>query len=452
MASRKSQRRAKSPRAPKSKCAQNSSDGQSRPRIATMRGMANASWFDTARFGMFIHWGPSSQRGWELSWPLVGGVGALPNSQSVAVDEYHATAPTFNPRKYDPRAWARLARRAGMQYAIHTTKHHDGFAMFHTRAADYSVEHTPFKRDIFREFLDAFRAEGIRTGLYFSLIDWHHPDYPAFVEADKPYRWGQWRRSSPEGWNRFVAVMFAQIRELLTNYGKIEVIWFDGGWERAPEEWKSRELVEMIRSLQPDILINDRLPGAGDYDTPEQLVPAKAPTRGWETCMTMNTSWGYNPSDQRYKSARYLINTLSEVAGKGGNLLLNVSPTGDGELPPQQVERLEAFAKWMPAVSESIVGTTAGLEPWQFYGPSTRRGKRIYLHLLMRPYEGVSIRGVKVRQVNRVSVLGSGEELRFHRRIGAADMLFPDPGGEIFIDIPEHAIDPMQTVLAVDFE
>ncbi len=419
---------------------------------AAPQSRAMANWFESARFGMFIHWAASSQRGWELSWPLVGGVGALPGAQNVPVAEYHATAATFNPTKFDPRGWAQLARRAGMRYAVLTSKHHDGFAMFHTRASDYSIEHTPFRRDIVREYLDAFRAEGLRTGLYFSLIDWHHPDYPAFTDADKPYRFGQWRRGTPEQWEGYVRFMFTQLRELLTNYGAIDLLWFDGGWERTPDEWKARELVKMIRDLQPQIVINDRLPGFGDYDTPEQAVPAVAPSRAWETCMTMNNSWGYNPGDRSYKSARSLIHTLAEVAGKGGNLLLNVSPTGDGALPAEQVERLATIASWMERNGDAIADTTPGLEPWQFYGPSTRRGSRVFLHLLMRPYDSVSVRGIRVRQVKSARVLATGEELKVHRRIAAADMLFnADPVGELIIEVPERALDPHATVIALDF-
>ena len=188
---------------------------------------------------MFIHWGHCLQRGLELSWPLVGGVSALPGGQSIGVDEYHSTAKTFNPVKLDARDIARTAKRAGMQYGVLTSKHHDGYRDVPYAQSDYSIEHSPFKKDIVRQYADAFRAEGLKVGLYYSLIDWHHPDYPAFIEADKPYRWGNWRRSSPEQWDRFIKVMFGQMRELLTNYGKIDLLWFDGGWERTPEEWKS---------------------------------------------------------------------------------------------------------------------------------------------------------------------------------------------------------------------
>lgn len=401
---------------------------------------------------MFIHWGIASQRGWELSWPLVGGVGALPDGQSVSTEEYFAAASTFNPVKWDARGLARMAKRAGMQYAVFTAKHHDGFAMFHTAQSDYSIEYSPFKRDIVREYTDAFRAEGLKVGLYYSLIDWHHSDYPRFTETDKPYKWGNWRRSTPEQWNRFIEFMFAQMRELLTNYGKIDLLWFDGGWERTPDEWKAREFVELIHSLQPEVVMNDRIPGYGDYQTPEQAVPARAPDGPWETCLTINNSWGYNPSDTDYKSTRSLIHTLCEVAGKGGNLLLNVSPMGDGAMAPEQVERLDAIGEWMGRNAESIVGTDPGLEPWQFYGPSTRRGNRVYLHCVMKPYESVSVRGVKVRRVGEARPLSSKIPLKVRRRIAAADMLFnSDPVGELVILTPDSALDSLATVIAVDF-
>jgi alpha-L-fucosidase len=214
--------------------------------------------------------------------------------------------------------------------------------------------------------------------------------------------------------------------------------------------WRGAELVEHIRSLQPEILLNDRLYGFGDYDTPEQFVPPKPRQRRWETCLTMNESWGYNPSDQDYKSARRLVHTLAEVRGKGGNLLLNVSPRGDGSLPPEQVERLARVGGWMAANGESIHGARPGLEPWQFYGPSTRRGRRIYLHLLARPYDSITVRGVPVRRVERVSVLASGAELSFTSRTGILESLQEDPDGELTIEVPAAQLDDLATVIAVD--
>lgn len=411
------------------------------------------TWFDTARFGMFVHWGHSSEQGIELSWPLVGANPVLPMCTTVPVDAYHASAATFDPRHWDAKELARRARRAGMQYGVITTKHHDGYSMYFTKHSRHSIEHSPFGRDIVREYLDAVRAEGMRAGIYYSLIDWYHEDYPRFLETDKPYAFGKWRRPSPEQWERFTSFMFAQVRELLTGYGKIDVIWFDGGWERSTLEWKSQQLHDMIRELQPGILINDRLPGAGDFETPEQFVPPQPPARPWETCMTMNESWGYNTVDWRWKPARLLIHTLCEVAGRGGNLLLNVAPRGDGTLQVEAQERLDAIATWMERNAESIVGTTAGLAPWQCYGPSTRRGDTVYVHLLMRPYETATVRGVRIKRLRRVRALSSGDALSFGTRASLLDqMINPDPFGEVTVEVPERAIDPYATVLALEFD
>ncbi len=410
------------------------------------------SWFDTARFGLFVHWGHSSQQGIELSWPLVGGSFALPECTGVPVEQYHASAATFDPRGWDPRGLARTAKRLGMQYAVITAKHHDGYAMYHTAHSAYSIEHSPFGRDVVREFLDAVRGEGLRAGVYYSLIDWRHPDYPAFTDADKPYTFFRWRQPDPAGWERFHAFMFAQVRELLTGYGKIDIIWFDGAWERTARQWKAAELAAMIRELQPGILINDRLPGQGDYATPEQFVPAQPPPGPWETCMTVNESWAYNPADARWKSPRTLVHTLCEVAGRGGNLLLNVGPMGDGRLQPELAERLTALEPWMARNAESIIGTLPGLEPWQCYGPSTRRGDTVYVHLLLRPYDFVTVRGVRVRKLRAVRALSTGGPLAFSVRTGIIESLHPDPLGEVTVSVPERAIDPYATVLALEFE
>ncbi len=411
-----------------------------------------SSWFDTARFGLFVHWSHASQRGLELSWPLVGGLPVLPHCQDVPAADYHASARSFAPEPGSARAWARLARRLGMGYAVLTAKHHDGFALFQTRFSDFSVEHGACRRDLVREFVGAMREEGLRVGLYFSLSDWHHPDYPAFTDADRPYRFGLHPRPTAEQWGRYVRFMHGQVRELLTNYGPIDLLWFDGGWERSAEEWGSEELDRMIRALQPGILVNDRLPGCGDFDTPEQFVPARSPARRWETCLTINESWGWNPVDRSFKSGRQLVHTLCEVAGKGGNLLLNVGPQGDGSLPAETLSRLAVVERWMAANGESIVGTEPGLAPGQCYGPSTRRGDRVYVHLLMRPYDGVTVRGVPIRRVRGVRVLASGAELAWTTRTAVVDALFnADPVGELRIEVPEALVDASATVIAIDF-
>jgi len=410
-------------------------------------------WFETAGLGLFIHWDHASQQGLEISWPLVGGGGILIHAQDVTPAQYHSSATTFDPQGWDPVALARLAASIGVQYAVLTTKHHSGFSMFDTKLDDWSVvKASPYGKDIVRSYVDAMRAEGIRVGFYYSLCDWHHADYPPFELEHRPYQLGvSPPMPSEEQWASFLEFMYGQIRELLTDYGTIDVLWFDGGWERRASQWRSDELEALIRSLQPNIVINDRLPRVGDYDTPEQFVPPTAPPRKWETCMTMNESWSFNPDDHDYKSARSLVHTLCEVAGKGGNLLLNVSPRGDGTLPPEQIERLEHLGAWTARHREAVIGTTAGLEAWQHYGPSTKRGNRVYVHLLSRPYDSITVRGVKVRRIERITELSTGTELDFTTRTGIIEGFGPDPDGEVTITVPSALVDDDATVLAIDF-
>ncbi|MFP4336880.1 MAG: alpha-L-fucosidase [Halothece sp.] len=411
------------------------------------------TWFDKARFGMFIHWGHSSTQGWELSWPLVGGVFSLPYCQNVPVETYHRNAATFNPTQYNPKDWARLAKRLGMQYVVFTAKHHDGFALFHTQQSDFSIQQTPYQKDIVREFVEAMRSEGLGVGLYFSLIDWHHPDYPAFTEDNKPYQFNNLPQPTPQQWERYLQFMFAQIRELLTNYGQINLLWFDGSWERSPEQWRAKDLEKMIRELQPHILINDRLPNCGDFETPEQFIPPLPPSHRWETCLTINESWGYNVEDENFKSVRELIHCLCEVAGKGGNLLLNVSPMGNGSIPPELRERLKGIETWMSQYSETILETEPGLEPWQFYGTSTRRGNQIYLHLLMKPYETIKVRGIPIKRVQSVFALPTGQSLEYSQRCAIIDSLVnPDPEGELTIVIPESVVNNYATVIGIELK
>ncbi len=411
-----------------------------------------SDWFDGARFGLFVHWDHIAQRGVEISWPLVGGAGKPHDGQaSLRADEYHASAATFSPLPDAPRDWLARAKRAGMRYAVLTAKHHDGFAMWPTKTGQLSIADSKYPGDLVREFVDATREAGLRVGLYYSLCDWHHPDYPAFRDEHRPYAFGRVPQPTPEQWARFLDFQFAQMRELLTHYGKIDLVWFDGGWERSPEQWRAAEFVEMIRSLQPGVVINDRLPGQGDYDTPEQFIPPVPPARRWETCLTMNETWAWNPNDARYKSARALVHALCEVASRGGNLLLNASPKADGALPAEQIERLDELARWMSAYGDAIHDTTPGLEPWQFYGPTTRKGERTFLHLLMRPYESVSVRGIPVRRVRAVRELASGRALEHRGRTTILDqMIHPDPLGELTIRVPEDVLDPLATVIELE--
>jgi alpha-L-fucosidase len=412
---------------------------------------SGASWFDGAGLGLFVHWGHSSAAGRELSWPMVGGGPTLPHSGECTVAEYFSSVARFSPAPGAAREWCAAARRAGARYAVLTTRHHDGFALWPSAHSSLSVSDAAYDGDLVAEFVEAARAEGLRVGFYLSLSDWHHPDYPAFTDENRPYAFIAYPRPEPAAWARYVDDLFGQVRELLTGYGTIDVLWFDGGWERSPEEWRAAELEALIRELQPDILLNDRLPSVGDYTTPEQFVPPTAPEGRWEACLTMNQSWGWVPDDLDYKSERHLVHALVETVGRGGNLLLNVGPRGDGSLAPIQAGRLAAVGRWMDRHAEAVHDTEPGLAPWQWYGPSTRRGQRIYLFCVQRPYATATVRGVPIRRVARVIDLGSGEDLAWTTRSSVLDELFSaDPDGELEIEVPERLLDPFATVLAID--
>jgi alpha-L-fucosidase len=410
-------------------------------------------WFDPARFGLFVHWGPWARAGWEASWPLVGGVATLPLCQDIPAATYHANAAGWQPDPAAPEAWAAAAAAAGMRYAVLTTRHHDGYALWPSRHGNHGVASTAPGVDIVGAFVAACRRHGLKVGLYYSLPDWHHPDYPAFTDAMRPYVFGGYPAATADGWARYQAYLKGQVAELLGNYGRIDMIWFDGAWERPADMWDTAGLESLIRSLQPDILINDRLPGHGDFATPEQFVPAEPPAEPWETCLTMNRSWGFHADDADYKSPAALVHTLCEVAGRGGNLLLNIGPDGNGRIPPPQAERMAEFSRWMGRHGDAIIGTTAGLKPWQFPGPTTLKGQTLYCHLLMQPVAPVSVRGVPVRHLRRVSVLGHAAALPFETRIPVIDeLMHVDGPGEVLIAVPDALRDPVATVLVLEFD
>ena len=412
----------------------------------------DAEWFPKARFGVFIHWGHVSQQGWELSWPMMTELPNLPYSKKVTREEYNRHALDFNPVKFDPQDMARRIKNMGAQYVVVIAKHHDGFNMYPTKYTDWSIAKAKYGKDIVGPLVRAVRAEGMHPGIYYSLCDWHYPAYPTY-DWRKGGNYSSLRWASWGDWNRYITFMFGQIRELLTNYGQIDVLWFDGGWEVVPWRLHPYALKNMIKKLQPQIMINDRLLFAGGYKTPEQFIPQKPLKGPWETCLTMNTSWGYIPADRDYKSVYRLIRTICEVASKGGNLLLNISPRGDGTLPPEQIERMAAIGRWMKVYGGSIIGTEPGLEPWQFYGPSTRKGNKYYLHLVMRPAEEITVRGIKINRVKSVTALKDGRPLKWTKQEPVLDMILKDkdPTGELTIKTPPAILDPYVSVIALEF-
>lgn len=310
--------------------------------------MADTRWFEEARFGLFLHWGiyaVHAKGEWYAS------IAKLPPERYASYFE------AFDPADYDPRRWARLAKQAGMRYAVLTAKHHDGFCLFDSACTNYKSTNTPAGRDLVREYLEAFRAEGLRVGLYYSLVDWHRPDYPAYADPFHPLRGDPSRKNESCDFGRYLDYLHQQVRELCTNYGKLDLLWFDFSYEgHSGEDWRAEELVRMVRSLQPGILINSRLeasggslgslltdapsPWAGDFATPEQIIPP-APLRRpdgtpvcWEACQTMNNSFGYTDADRCFKTAKTCIRQLVNCVSKGGQLSAQCRAGREGQFPP----------------------------------------------------------------------------------------------------------------------
>ncbi|WP_181157106.1 MULTISPECIES: alpha-L-fucosidase [unclassified Microbacterium] len=418
-----------------------------------------ASWFPGAALGIFIHFGHAARRGWELSWQLTGGVeGQFPAREPVPTEEYFANAALFDPQGFDAAEWADAIAATGATYAVFTTKHHDGFAMFDTALSDYSITRTsPFGRDITRELVDALRARGIRIGFYFSFPDWHHEDYPRMTDATttKPYRIGSYVRTSPAQWARFHAFMRGQITELLTNYGDVAVLWFDGEFEHTAEEWDFAGIREHVRSLQPDCLVNDRCLGQGDFLTPEQQLPDAAPAQPWEVCLTMNESWGWTTDDERWKSTATILDRFIHTIAAGGNLLLNVGPKGDGTFPAEASERLTELGAWVSRNREAVYGLTAA--PDRISGPvplaarTADDGIRLFAYCTLRPWDRLVLRGVPVRRVRGVRVLGTDSALEYEAVPSLPDVHAgsTDPRGDLEITVPRDVADSLMPVIEV---
>jgi len=359
-------------------------------------------WWRDARFGLFVHWGLYAVPAGTYQGKRVDGTGEwIMNSAQIPVGEYEEFATRFNPIGYDADEWVRLAKNAGMKYIVITSKHHDGFCLWDSKMTDYDVMNaTPFKRDILAELAKACKKHKIKLCFYHSIMDWHHPD------AQAPFfpNYNDTNRSNPN-FDRYVETyMKPQLAELLANYGPLGVLWFDGEWIKDWTEPKGKALYAWLRELQPDLIINNRVGKgrqgmeglnkgdgeyAGDFGTPEQQVPATGlPGVDWETCMTMNDTWGFKSYDENWKSSAELIRTLVETTSKGGNFLLNVGPTPEGLIPQASVERLEAMGQWMAVNSESIYGTTASPIGKPEWGYCTAKGETLYLHVTEWPADG----------------------------------------------------------------
>lgn len=351
-------------------------------------------WFQEARFGMFIHWGL-------YSIPAAGEW--IMTNRQMTVEEYKPYFAEFNPTKYNPRQWAKLAKKAGMKYAVMTAKHHDGFCLFDSAYTNYKSTNTKAGRDLIKEYIDAFRTEDIKIGLYYSLLDWHHEDYPAYGDRHHPMRNNRAFKNKIHNFDNYVKYFHNQVKELVTGYGKIDIIWFDFSYDNMTgKKWKATELVDMIRKYQPDIIIDNRLddkksikkanlsPYTGDFDSPEQIIPPRGVLNEnrnpvpWEACITLNNNWGYASMDKDYKSSKQVVRSLVECVSKNGNMILNVGPNAKGEIPKESVAILEEVGEWLDDNGDSIYGCKGSYLPKPEWGRYTQNGNLLYAHIYDR--------------------------------------------------------------------
>jgi alpha-L-fucosidase len=381
------------------------------------------SWWREARFGLFVHWGPVSLQGTEIGWSRAGERrGYRGPGTEVPADVYDNLYRQFNPTEFNAAAWVKIAQSAGMKYIVFTSRHHDGFSLFDTRASDYKITspQSPFRRDIVKELAAAAHAAGLKFGLYYSQPDWHHPD--AFV---------------PERHDRYLAYLQTQVRELLTNYGRVDILWFDGLGKQA-EDYGAIAVNRMARELQPHLLINNRNGLPGDFDTPEQRVGKYQDTRPWESCITICRQWAWKPDDPM-KSLEECLQTLVRCAGGDGNLLFNVGPMPDGRIEPRQVARLREMGAWLQRHGDTIYGTRGG--PWhptKAYA-STRRGRTVYLHIFNWGQGPLEL-PVLPRAVVAATLVGGG-------RAGVRQ-----ENGKLVVTVDPAARSPIDTIVQLELD
>ncbi len=387
--------------------------------------MKRTDWYVNAKFGMLIHWGLYAipARG---EW--------VRSVEKISIEDYQKYFDEFNPTDYDPVYWAKLAKKAGIKYAVLTTKHHDGFCLFDSKYTDYKSTNTKAKRDLVREFVDAFRAEGIKIGLYYSLIDWHHKDYPKYDDLIHPMRGNPAYKDDKYDLDNYIKYMHNQIEELATNYGKIDIFWFDYSYGKMnADTWKAKELMEMVRKHQPDVLIDNRLDGsgmefngimsenpsnyAGDFASPEQFIPDKGMVNckgeriPWETITTLNNTWGYNSTDKAFKTSKMIIRKLVEIASKNGNLVINIGPDARGNIQKEVVDIFNELGEWMSIYGESIFDTTASSLDKPEFGRYTQKGNSLYAHILEQPLGAIPLLGIDKDNILSARRVSDGSEL-----------------------------------------
>ena len=377
------------------------------------------AWWQQARFGMFIHWGVYSVPARD-AWIMY--------QEHIPFKEYEQFAEQFNPKHYNPAQWVAMAKDAGMKYIVITTRHHDGFCLFDSKVSDFTAPKTGAGRDLIAEFVDACRAANMRFGFYYSLIDWRFP-------GTIPHG----TRKDNKTYKALVDQAHAQVRELLTNYGTVDILWYDMIVPNDPDLWRSKELNAMARKLQPNIIINDRAGVPGDFATPENVV--KAQPGPWESCYSMNRSWGYARYDRNYKSVNEILRLLGSCASQRGNFLLNVAPDAEGRFPVEAVERLRSIGKWMRVNGKAIYGAGPSPVVVPNLGLETRVGDKVYLLIQRWPGSTVPFAwcGSKVKSAR---LLANGQKARIQKK-----------GDRVWLhDLPEYPVDPYLNVIELEFE
>ena len=402
---------------------------------------ARMEWFSQAKLGIFIHWGIYSRGDWSESWAFHNG--------AVSMEDYFAQEADFTAASYDPAEWVRLIRESGARYTVITSKHHDGFALWDTEAGDVSaVKSSAAGRDVLTPFVEEVRRQGgLRLGLYFSLIDWPREDYPNVFRAG-PARYDI--HKEPERWQHFLDFNSAQLKELQEAYNP-DLFWFDGDWEFSSEEWNAPGIVKQLRETNPQVIVNSRIAGNGDYDTPELGVPVSRPASPWwETCMTINDSWGFRKKDTDFKSFDTILRMLVDCMSLGGNLLLDIGPRADGTIPEEEVAVLQELGRWIARHAEAVYPTRAGIPAGhvQAYTTLNQPGDVLYLYFPYTPNESLEIKGLKSK-IQRVRVVGSERELEWKQY---NDIDWSATPGVYYIRVPADVHDPHMTVLAVELD
>ncbi len=396
-------------------------------------------WFADAKLGIFIHWGIYAVKGIGESWSF--------HNKHISYADYMSQLKGFTGSNYDPQAWAELIKYSGARYAVITTKHHDGVALWNTKASDLNVvKKTPFKKDAIAPFFAALRKDDIKCGAYFSLLDWSNPDYPGFLKDSSRYNISK----EPERWKRFLKFNTAQMSEIMQQF-RPDLIWFDGDWEHSAAEWGASDVREMLLSYNPQLIVNGRLTGYGDYETPEQNFPVSRPAyKWWELCMTTNDSWGFQPTDTAWKTPYEVITIFVDAVANGGNLLLDIGPRADGSIPPEQINILKELGDWNKRNGEAIFGTLPGLPLGHFYGPTTlsKDSTSLYLFLHGKTNGPIMLKGIR-NDIKSVSVVATGTPLKY--KVVGKISWSPVPG-LVYIDVPKSQDDKYVTVVKVKLD